>query len=556
MTPPLPPAPDLTAPPAPDARMPDVPQADADVRDRLLAAFHAAGATFAVVADEASLRAANTATFATRTRSRIIARPTTTAEVALVLRLASREGVAVYPISRGRNFGFGSRVPVRSVAILLDLSAMNRIRAYDRGHGTLRVEPGVSFEQAVAFLAADGGTHYLNAIGGSPEASLIGNALERGDGAGPYCERSSHVCALEVVLADGSIIDTGFARWPGSRLADLSKHGVGPGVDELFVQSNLGIVTAMTVWLQRKPDHFRVCQFQLYQPDGLAPALEAFRDLLRRNVIAGPVLFWNDFKLMASGTQMPWGLGDDIAPLRRERVKALSNAYRAWIGHAGIYIDDPAMAAAADRAVRRTLRARLGKAVRLASLSSGRIAWLRRLGRLPGRLFDHRRLIAEWDGSPLLGAVSRYSVRTQYWRKRRPPSERPDPIADRCGVLSNCFDVPLEGAFIAALLARIDGVMADHGFEPILSLTLINHRYAKCFLQLMYDREVAGEDARAWDCHAALFALIEGEGCTHARVDIAHMPDMRRRCGSTVLRDRIAAALDPQGIIAPGRYEF
>lgn len=545
-------------PPASDLIPPETvaPGISGDVRDRLLAAFHAEGARFAVVADEASLRVANTATFATQTHSQIIARPTTTAEVALVLRVASREGVAVYPVSRGRNFGFGSRVPVRSVAILLDLSAMNRILAYDRGHGTMRVEPGVSFEQAVAFLAAEGGGHYLNAIGGSPEASLIGNALERGDGAGPYCDRASHVCAFEVVLADGTIIDTGFARWPGSRLAGLSKQGVGPGVDDLFVQSNLGIVTGMTFWLQRKPDSFRVFQFQLYEPESLAPAIEAFRDLLHRNVVAGPILFWNDFKLMASGTQMPWGLGDDIAPLRRARVKAMSNAYRAWIGHGGIYIDDPAMAAAADHAVRRALRTRLGKAVRLASLSSGRIAWLRRLNRLPGRLFDYRRLIGEWDSSPLLGAVSRYSVRTQYWRKRQPPSERPDPIADRCGVLSNCFDVPLEGATIAALLVRIETLMADHGFEPILSLTIINHRYAKCFLQLMYDRDVAGEDARAWVCHAALFALIEGEGCTHARVDIAHMREMRRRCGSTILRDRIAAALDPQGIIAPGRYEF
>jgi 4-cresol dehydrogenase (hydroxylating) len=525
-------------------------------KDDILIALRTEGPHLVVITDENSIAAVNSATFATRTHSRIIVRPTTTAEVSLVVRIANQRRVAVYPVSKGCNFGFGSRVPVQSVAILLDLSAMDKIQAYDREHGTLRVEPGVSFERAVAFLAAEGAKHYLNAIGGSPDASLIGNALERGDGAGPYCERSEHVCSFEVVLADGTIINTGFAKWPGSRLAGLSRHGVGPGVDELFVQSNLGIVTGMTFWLQRKPASFRVFQFQLYDTDGLAPTLEVFRDLLARNVVAGPIIFWNDYKLMASGTQMPWSLGEDIAPLRRDQVKALSNAYRAWIGHGGIYVDDPAIAAATDRAVHRALRAALGKAIYLASLSSRKIAWLRRLSQLPGRLFDFRRLISEWESSPLLGAVSRYSVRTQYWRKRQPPLEKPDPLADRCGVLSNCFDVPLEGQVIADLIARAEALMAEHGFEPILSLTLINHRYAKCFLQLMYDRDVPGEDQRAWACHAALFALIEQDGCTHVRVDIAHMQDMRERCGTTVLRDRIAAALDPHATIAPGRYEF
>lgn len=532
------------------ARMPGV--APDDLRAALLGAVPG----LELRDDEASLDAANTATFATEARSALIARPATGAEVAAILRVADRERVAVYPISRGCNFGFGSRVPVRSVAVLLDLSRMDRIVDYDADHGTLRVEPGVSFAQATAFLAEHGGRHFLNSIGGPPDASLIGNALERGDGAGPYCERASHVCAFEVVLADGTVVDTGFGKWEGSRLANLARHGVGPGMEDLFLQSNLGVVTAMTFWLQRRPETFRLYQFQLHEGAGLAPAIEAFRDLLKRAVVVGPILFWNDYKLMASTSQYPWNLDGDVVPLRRERLRAISNAYRAWIGHGGIYIDDPAMSAAAGRAVRLALRRALGKAVRLTSLSSRRMKLLALLSRLPWRRLDHRRLLLEWRSSPALGAVSDYGARTQYWRKRRPPADPPDPQADRCGVLSNSFDLPLEGRAIADFIGKLEETMLRHGYEPIVSLTLINHRYAKCFQQLMYDREIAGEDEKARACHSELFALIEESGFTHSRVDITHMAEMRRRAGSTTLRDRIARALDPNAILAPGRYEF
>ncbi|MGA9583093.1 MAG: FAD-dependent oxidoreductase [Allosphingosinicella sp.] len=506
--------------------------------------------------DEARLEAANSATFATKARSALVARPATTEEVAAILRYADGERVAVYPVSRGCNFGFGSRVPARSVVILLDLSRMDRILEYDHGHGTLRVEPGVTFRRAAAFLSEQGDRYFLNAIGGPPEASLIGNALERGDGAGPYCERASFVCDFEVVLADGTIVRTGFGKWEDSRLGPLSRHGAGPGMDDLFLQSNLGVVTGMTFWLQRRPATFRLYQFQLRESAALAPAIEAFRDLLKRNVVAGPIVLWNDYKLMASGTQYPWKLDGDVVPLRRERLRSISNAYRAWIGHGGVYIDDESMSAAAARAVRRTLRRSLGRSGTVSSLSSRRIRWLSLLSRLPWRRLDHRPLIAQWHSSPALGSVSNFGARTMYWRKRRPPPDEPDPVADRCGVLSNCFELPLEGAVIAEFIGRLEATLLRHGYEPMLSLTLINDRYAKCFQQLMYDREIAGEDAKARACHVELFALIEDSGFTHSRVDILHMEDMRRRARSTALRDRIARSLDPNGILAPGRYEF
>src|SRR4051812_32116238 len=73
-----------------------------------------------------------------------VIRPPSTAAVQQVLRTATTHAVAVYPISGGRNWGLGSRLPVRAGGVVLDLSAMTSIRAIDVEHGYAIVEPGVS----------------------------------------------------------------------------------------------------------------------------------------------------------------------------------------------------------------------------------------------------------------------------------------------------------------------------------------------------------------------------------------------------------------------------
>ena len=81
------------------------------------------------------------------------------------------------------------------------------------------VEPGVTFAALHAFLRARGSRLFASTTGGSPHASVVGNALERGDGSGPYGDRLQHACALEVVLPTGEVVHTGHDRFEGARSA-------------------------------------------------------------------------------------------------------------------------------------------------------------------------------------------------------------------------------------------------------------------------------------------------------------------------------------------------
>ena len=64
-----------------------------------------------VITDRAALGAAEAATFRTTAKIPLIVRPADRQQVQGCLRVANANRVPVYPISSGRNWGYGSRVP-------------------------------------------------------------------------------------------------------------------------------------------------------------------------------------------------------------------------------------------------------------------------------------------------------------------------------------------------------------------------------------------------------------------------------------------------------------
>ncbi len=191
------------------------------------------GARHVSTAQEALDDAAR-ATFATSSRPQGIVRPGSRTEVQGVLRTAAAHGLSVYPVSGGKNWGLGSRVAPTDGALLLDLGRMNRIIEHDEEMAFVRLEPGVTFRELYEFLKAKGSRLYASTTGGSPDGSVIGNTLERGDGSGPLGDRAAAVCALEVVLPTGEVIHTGFDRFANARTAHLQRWGVGPFWTDCF----------------------------------------------------------------------------------------------------------------------------------------------------------------------------------------------------------------------------------------------------------------------------------------------------------------------------------
>ena len=172
-----------------------------------------------VITSGAELCNSATATFATDRVIPAILRPANREQVQACVRIANRYGIALYPISSGKNWGYGSSVPASDDCVLLDLGRMNRIVDFNEDLAYVTVEPGVTQRQLFDYLAAGKSRLWMDATGASPDCSLVGNAMERGFGHTPYGDHFATACGFEVVLPTGECITTGFGGLPDAKAA-------------------------------------------------------------------------------------------------------------------------------------------------------------------------------------------------------------------------------------------------------------------------------------------------------------------------------------------------
>lgn len=505
-----------------------------------LAAFAAAVGAEHVVTDAPALDAAATATFATRPRSPAIVRPGSREEVQACLAVANRFGVAVYPVSRGRNWGFGSRVPTRDGAVLLDLGRMNRIVDFDEALAYVTVEPGVTFADLYAFLRARGSRLFASTTGGSPHSSVVGNALERGDGSGPLGDRLAHTCAFEVVLPTGEVVHTGHDRFAGAHVAPLFRWGVGPALDGLFSQSNLGVVTRLTLWLSPLPRWLALVRFSVVDPARLRTMVDACRVLRLDGTLRSVVGIWNDYRVLSTRGQYPWDLTGGATPLPRALMGQLSQAWggATWFGSTALHAPTAAQGRAAAAHVERSLRPYVDHLA--IEVSDGDPA----AGGDPAFLFAQ-------------GVPHEDSLRSVYWRKRTPVPASPDPDRDGCGVLWASPVVPFRGREVVAASQLLEEVMLAHGLDPLLAMVGQTERAIYLLPLLIYDREVPGADEEAMRCHDAILSRLAAAGYPPYRLGVQSMDALPApRDDHGALMERLKRALDPGDILAPGRYDF
>lgn len=507
-----------------------------------------------VLVDPSILAQVQTATFATTQQVPAILQPATSAEVQECVRIANHYKTPLYPISRGKNWGYGSRVPVQDGCVVLDLGRMNRIVDYNEELAYVTVEPGVTQQQIYDFLHDQGSQLFLGMTGGPPDSSLIGNTLERGVGKGPYGERFAHVCGLEVVLPTGHCIHTGFGRFAQAKTTRLHRWGLGPAVDGLFTQSNLGIVTEMTFWLLPKAKHLQVFAYAIHDVEKLPLLVDALRPLLQQGLIQTTFTINNDYRTFSYVQQYPWTEAIGQTPLPPSLRAHLRQKWDTglWFGEGAIY----AASAAQAHSVRTLIHEALAPLVDLLIFFDETMATLPRealQALIPG--IDIDEALAWYSQHPQRGVPTQAALPMTYWRKTDPMPAQPDPDRDRCGFLWCAPAIPFDGQEICAAVTLIEETVFAHGYEPSLALQCVSPRTIYITTAIVYDRTVAGEDARAQACHDDLLARLLQAGYIPYRLGIQSMEQLPPAQDDTVaFLQTLKQALDPNKILAPGRY--
>ena len=473
-----------------------------------LAAWRTVLGDAAVTACGPELLAANQATLAATGRIAAILSPTCRTQVQACLAIATRFEVAVYPVSLGRNWGYGSRLPPRGQAVLLSLAGLDRIVRLDEAMAMVRVEPGVSFAQLGARLAAAGSRLLPPWTGSGPHTSILGNVLERGIGKGLYEDMAAHACGFEVVLADGTLLDTGPVDPAG--VAGCAANGPGPGLRDLFVQSNLGVVTAMDFWLHPAPALQQMVWARLPDDAALGACIEALR----------PVLQHGD----------PWFRAELVSTHRAATQGVTRWSGGGWIAVLNLWGDD-----AQDLAWRHARGQALLQACGGIEIGAGEAVSGAQTG-----------MDADWlRGEGLRGA---------YAAKPGGMPLNPDPDRDRCGVVWIAPALPMVGDVVARAVGCIAQLVAAHGFGPAVSLRQTNGRTLLAVIGLFYDRDEPGGDDRVAAAAAAVHLWLRQNQLAPYRLGLPDLAQPPFPTNKDAPLQAIKKALDPACVLSPGRY--
>ena len=210
-----------------------------------------------------------------------VLRPENQEQVAAVLQVAQRWQVAVYPVSTGNNWGYGSANPVEDDCIILDLSRLDRISGFDPEMGVVTVEPGVTQGALRDFLDHQEGNYLVPVTGAGPTCSILGNALERGYGITPITDHFAAVTKIEAILPDGTRYQTPLSELGAAEVDGLFKWGLGPYLDGLFSQGNFGVVVNMTIALAPAPETVTAFFFSTKDDAKLEALIPTVRAVLR-----------------------------------------------------------------------------------------------------------------------------------------------------------------------------------------------------------------------------------------------------------------------------------
>jgi glycolate oxidase len=214
--------------------------------------------------------------------------PTTTAQVSAIAALASREGLAL--TARGSGTGLSGAASPSEGGVVVCFARMNQVLSIDVDDQVAVVQPGVTLRELNERLAGTG-LHYP-VHPGELSGSLGGNVNTNAGGmrAVRHGVTRHHVLALELVLADGTVVRTGAPVMKSSSGYDLTQLVIGS-------EGTLALVTEVTVRLSPVFAHAATALVPFATLDevtrvvpavvaaGLQPAMLEYLDLLTMSSI-------------------------------------------------------------------------------------------------------------------------------------------------------------------------------------------------------------------------------------------------------------------------------
>ncbi|KAF2459480.1 hypothetical protein BDY21DRAFT_338358 [Lineolata rhizophorae] len=456
--------------------------------------------------------------------------PGSTEEVSQIVKLANKYLVPLWPVSIGRNLGYGGSAPRLRGSIVLDLGArMNKVLDVSVRDCTCLLEPGVSYFALHDYLQKNG---FKNLWIDNPDlggGSVVGNALDRGAGYTPYGEHFSMHCGMEVVLPTGEVMRTGMGSLPGSNTWQTFQYGYGPYPDGIFTQSNYGIVTKMGFWLMPDPGGYQSYLFTFQNDSDLPAIVESVRILRIGMVIQNSPTIRNT--LLDAATYGPKSdYTTSEKPLQDSEIDEIANKIKVgrWSLYGAMYGPKPM----------RDLQWETIKATFM---------------KIPGAKYEFAQPVAEGEKMSVLqmrdetlrGLPNTYELGWLNWTSPRGSLLGFSPISPASG-----FDANKQYQMV---LKRFQ----EFGFD-YLGTFIVGWRELHHIVCLTFDKTNPSERKRAHRCIEALIDDAAAEGYGEYRTHLCYMDQLASAYSwgngaSLKFNEQLKDSLDPNGILAPGK---
>ncbi len=512
-----------------------------------------------VIADQDYIELAEATNYNTTEKIALVVKPGNGNEVRECVMLAGKYKQPIYTISKGKNWGYGSRVPVENGSVLMELDRMTAITDFDEQLGYITVEPGVTFNHVFDFLRERNSSLIISITGGGGDASMIGNALERGIGTGLYADRFSYLCGLEVVLANGDIVATGFEKYGNYKAGKVFRWGEGPYLDGIFSQSNLGIVTKMTIWLMRMPEHLSLVFYKINEIHSLQKVIDVLQDMAIEGLVRPTITLYNDHRVLSSIMQFPFdktkpGEIDPALLLKQIRQSSpLGNMVGDWNGEISIRSASEEHAQIQTKLIAEKLGG-ITEDLTVIDVSKKEAIEIFKQHYLSSEKNLAQPTLKSFLVKKYLGIADNSALKQCYWRKRSPIPKDVNPDRDKCGMIWICPIVPFTGSEVLKAISIIETVIKKYCFEPSISLQCTTERCINIIASLSWDREISEEDKAAEKCYFEAVERLEEQGCFSYRTNTLKMHRKQKDTPYNRFVRSLKQALDPQQILSPGRY--
>lgn len=484
-------------------------------------------------------------------------KPQSTEEVANIVRRANQDQVKLHPVSRGKNWGYGSSSPYEDGTWILDLSQMNQILDYQPELNTVRIQPGVTQKMLAEFLRGQGGRHIVPTTGAGGDVSLLGNSLERGYGLTPWSDHFLSITSIEAVLPSGEIYHSPLHSGSNYQSGDTYRWGVGPYLDGLFSQSDLGIVTEATLVLQPRTDVVTLFYLPLTDVEELHAAIPKVKELFRNyGSLIGGINFINQLRVLSMITHCSQDAIRNGRALTSYEVQKMGREFEvpAWTLIGTLYTNSSVTAA-----FRRDMQKIFVDFDKHPLFCNQK--WFQNRQRLLNwfpvlknsslatRFQKLKQSYQIFTGEP--SSVARQLL---HWRSHEKILLEPfDPDNTQSGLLWYAPIIALRSSDLGKSENYMTEICRQHGFDPLITYTMCNDRHTIATLALTFSRSSSEEVERAHRCYAALFEAGNILGYRPYRYGILNKLTGKFQYASP-LHQLIKQAMDPTGVLSPGRF--